>query len=51
MPSLVFNHLDEEESVGCFVLIVFLVSCDCLCSVGLPGGADGWSSVCDCGIS
>ena len=22
-------HLDEEERVGCFILVVFLMSCDC----------------------
>ena len=32
-------------------LIVFLMPCDCWCSVGLPHGAVGWSTVCDCGIS
>ena len=36
---------------GCFTLIVFLVFCDCYCSVALPRGAVGWSSVCDCCIS
>ena len=25
--------------------------CDCKCYVALPGGAMGWSTVCDCGIS
>ena len=28
---------------GCFVLIVFLLSCGCLCSVSLPCDAVGWS--------
>ena len=36
---------------GCFTLIVFLMSCDCKCSVALPHGAVGWSAVCDCGTS
>ena len=35
----------------CFTLFVFLVSCDCYCSVALPHGAVGWSAVCGCGIS
>ena len=45
------NHLDKEERAVCFVLIVFLMSCDCYCSVALPHAAVGWSAVCDCGIS
>ena len=40
------NHLDGEERTGCFTLIVFLVFCDCYCSVPIPRGAVGWSSVC-----
>ena len=31
-------------------LFVFLVSCDCYCSVAIPCVAVGWSEVCDCGI-
>ena len=50
MSILVCNHLDGEESTGCFAKIVFfLVSCDCC--VALPCGAIGLSAVCDCGIS
>ena len=30
------NHLDGEERADCFPLIVFLVSCDCYCSVAFP---------------
>ena len=30
--------------------IVFLLSCDCKCSVSIPHGVVGWSAVCDCGI-
>ena len=41
----------QESRAGCFALIVFLMSCDCKCSVALPHGAVGWSAVCDCGIS
>ena len=48
---LVFNHLDEEERVGCIALIVFLVLCCCYCSVALPHGAMGLSAICDCVIS
>ena len=32
-------------------LIVFLMFCDCECSVALHHCAVGWSAVCDCGIS
>ena len=39
------------KRAGCFSLIVFLVSCDCWCSVNLPHDAMGWSAVCGCGIS
>ena len=40
-----------EEIASCFTLGVFLMLCDCYCSVALPHGAVGWSAVCDCGIS
>ena len=35
------KHIDEEENDSCFALIVFLVSCDCKCSVALPHDAVG----------
>ena len=35
------KRLDEEENDSCFALIVFLVSCDCKCSVPLPYDAVG----------
>ena len=35
------------ERAGCFTLFVFLMSCDCYCSVALPHGAVGWSVVCE----
>ena len=38
------NYLDKEESAGCLTLIVFLMSCDSQCSVGLPQGVVGWSA-------
>ena len=41
------HHLDGEVKAGCFTLIVFLMSCDCYCSVALPQGAMGCSAVCD----
>ena len=44
---LVFYQFGEEETVGCFVLIVLRMSC----SVTLPYCAFGLSAVCDCGIS
>ena len=43
-------HLIEEKRAGYFTLIVFLMTCGCLCSVSFPNGAMGWSVVCDCGI-
>ena len=41
------NHIDGKERAGCFTLVVFLVSCDCKCSVAPSRGAMGWSAVCD----
>ena len=38
-------------NIGCFTIMIFLVSCDCYCSVAHPCGAMGWSTVRDCGIS
>ena len=35
------EHLDEEENDSCFAFIVFLMSCDCKCSVALPHDAIG----------
>ena len=35
----------------CFTLIVFLLSCRCLCFVSIPRGAMVWSVIFDCGIS
>ena len=35
------SHLDGEEIAGCFTLIIFLMSCNCWCSVAFPGGALG----------
>ena len=51
VPILVCNHLDGEESDGCFcfALFVFLVSRGCC--VALPHYATGLSAVCDCCIS
>ena len=48
-PFQCSNHLDGEESAGCFALFVFLVSRDG--RVALSRGAMGLSEVCDCGIS
>ena len=39
--SFYFQHLDEEENDSCFALHVFLMSCDCKCSVALPNDAVG----------
>ena len=35
----------EEERAGCFTLIIFMLSCDSLCSTSLPHGAMGCSAV------
>ena len=49
-PCFVMQYFDSVLSsfaiilAGCFTLIVFLISFDCKCAVGL------WA-VCDCGIS
>ena len=40
-PFYFWSHLYEEERVDCIALIVFLMSCDCQCSVALPHGAVG----------
>ena len=48
--SVFCNHLEEEEKVGCFAVIV-LQMYFYKCYVALPCGAVGWSAVCDCGIS
>ena len=37
----------RKKKAGCFSIIVFLLSCDCLCSVSFLCGAIGWSAVCD----
>ena len=31
--------------------IVFLMFCDCQCSIALPNSAVSWFAVCDCGYS
>ena len=49
-PSSFANSLIGKRA-GCFVLTVFLMSCDSQCSVALPHGAMSWSVMCDCGIS
>ena len=44
------DHTHLNFGYGCFTFIVFLMSYGCYCTVTLPHGAVGWSSVCDCGI-
>ena len=39
------NHLAEEDRVGCFTLIVCLMSCDCYFYVALSPGDVVWSAV------
>ena len=51
VPFYFCNHLDGKKSAGCFILTVFLMSCDCQCSVDLPNGAVRWSAECECGSS
>ena len=50
-PSLVCNHLEEEERAGSFVFTVLLISCYCKCSVSFPHDVVGWSGVYCCFIS
>ena len=45
------NHLEEEETAGCFAITVSEMHCYYKWSVILPNGVVGWSAVCDCGIS
>ena len=45
------NHIAEEDSAGCFTLIVFSMSRGCLCSVPLPYSVVSWSAVFCCGSS
>ena len=40
-----------KKRAGYFTLFVFLLSCDCNCSIALPHGGVGWSVVCDCCIA
>ena len=51
MSFLVLSNLADEERACCVTLIVFLMFCDCKCSVTLLHGAMDWSAVCDSGIS
>ena len=50
-PSSFAIILVGKKRAGCFDLTVFLMYCDSQCSVAPPRGAEGWSAVCDCGIS
>ena len=49
--SIALLNFEEEEKAGCFAFIALQVSCPCKCSVALPHGAKGWSSVSVYGIS
>ena len=44
---LVFQSYFRGRGGGCFTLIAFLMSCDCLCSVAHHHGAIGRSTVCN----
>ena len=41
--------MGKRQRAACFTLIVYLMHCDCKCSVALPRGALGWYAMCDCG--
>ena len=54
VPCFVVQCLDVLSSFAiiltgkradCFTFFVFVVSCDCYCSVALPHGTVGWSAV------
>ena len=40
------NLLDGEWRAGCFTLVFFYMSCDCMCSVAVRRGTSGWSAIC-----
>ena len=42
-PSFSIILMGKREKTGCLTLIVFLMSCDCMCSVALAHGVVGWS--------
>ena len=44
---MIYHNGLKEERDCCFALIVFLMSCFCLCYVTLPHGVVGWYVVCD----
>ena len=48
---ILFHNPGLEEKDGCFAFEVLLLVCGCLCSSVSPGGAVGWSAMCDCGFS
>ena len=50
LSSFFFNNLVEDERVGCFTLILFLLSCSFLCFVSPPRGAMGWFEIVGCSI-
>ena len=49
-PFKFCNHLEEEEKVCCFAIIVLQIYFYNKYSVAIPPGAVGWSALCDCGI-
>ena len=40
------NHLLRKKGLVALNLIVFLLSCNCYCSLSYPHGAMNWSAVC-----
>ena len=43
-----FALIPLSNTSGFFTLIVFLLSCDCYCSVHILRGTEDWSAVYDC---
>ena len=43
--ALLCVHLEEEDTAGCFAIIVLQMYCYFKFSVALPNGALGWSAV------
>ena len=48
---IVMSFILTRKRAGCFVLIVFWMSCYCKCHIDLPYSSMGCTAVRDCGIS
>ena len=51
ISSFAIIMMEKRELVALLSLSSWLVSCYCYCPVTLPYDTEGWSAVCDCGIS